>query len=108
MAYTRKYYLIRKLKAEGFDLLKSRNERVIIVPLNKLKDAEHSRTITELMKQHQYGVQLVSSIEEPQKLMQVHELVAAASKIVNEKLSLFKRFRMMMKQLNNSKLWYNY
>ena len=90
--YTRKYYLIRKLKAEGFELLKSENERMILVPLNKLPAAESSCTITELMKQHQYGVQLVSCIEEPQKLIQAH-------KLANDKISLFKRFKMKMKSL---------
>jgi len=57
--YQRKYYLIRKLKAEGYKLEKADGFRTILVPLNLLYRAEANSTIKELRANHQFRVRIV-------------------------------------------------
>lgn len=59
--YSRKYYLVRKIKAEGFELHKSSNQRIIFVPENRVKDAQLSGAVTELINDYHYGLQYVNS-----------------------------------------------
>jgi len=97
--YTRKYYLIREIKRAGFDLDKSQRERMILIPITLIDEAGKNKYLNELIKKFEYGAQIVSNLAEPQKLIETHELIAACNNIIAEKLSLFKRFRMMMKSL---------
>jgi hypothetical protein len=79
MSYSRKYYLIRKLKAEGYELKKAENERVILIPLSKVHEADRSKVIKELMQQHGYGAQIVNSLTEPEKPITGSELTKLCS-----------------------------
>ncbi len=57
--YNRKYYLIRKVKADGFELVKENNERKILIPNNRVNEAYCNPAISELSKLFQYGLQIV-------------------------------------------------
>lgn len=59
--YSRKYYLVRKIKAEGFELHKSSKQRIILVPANRAKDAQLSGAVTELVNEHHYGLQYTTN-----------------------------------------------
>lgn len=55
--YDRKYYLIRRIKAAGFEFSKKSNERIILVPPNKVRQATTNKYVNELKREHQYSVQ---------------------------------------------------
>ena len=56
--YNRKYYLIRKVKAAGYQFYCRDNERQIVVPLERYGEAKRDPAITELMEDFGYGVQI--------------------------------------------------
>lgn len=56
--YNRKYYLIRKIKAAGFQLQCRNNERIILVPLERYGEASRNSDIQELTEDFGYGVQV--------------------------------------------------
>ena len=58
--YNRKYYLIRKIKADGFDLKKRNNSRLIIVPVQRIQEAIANKSIAELRRDYNYGLQIES------------------------------------------------
>jgi hypothetical protein len=63
--YNRKYYLIRKLKADGWKLLLKDGERTIVIPADKVKEADDNEIISELMYGYGFGAQIQRSIPEP-------------------------------------------
>lgn len=59
--YQRKYYLIRKLKAQGYKLEKADGYRTILVPLNLVHHAQANSTIKELRREHQFRVRIMAA-----------------------------------------------
>ena len=66
--YSRKYYLIRKLKAAGFELEKKDNVRTILVPVHKITKAQNDETIAELQRDHAFRVRVYSPHPHPTQL----------------------------------------
>lgn len=58
--YNRKFYLIRKIKAAGFELKKRNNSRLIIVPVERIQEAYANKSIAELRSDYSYGLQIES------------------------------------------------
>lgn len=68
--YNRKYYLIRKLKADGWKLLLKDGQRTIVIPSDKIEEADDNQIIWELMNGYGFGAQIQRSISEPQLINQ--------------------------------------
>jgi hypothetical protein len=62
--YNRKYYLIRKLKADGWKLLLKDGQRTIVIPSDKIKEADDNQIIWELMNEYGFGAQIKKNLPE--------------------------------------------
>ena len=60
--YNRKFYLIRKIKADGYQLTKENNRRVVLIPLDRVAEAQNNPAICELRRDYQYGAQIGSCV----------------------------------------------
>lgn len=56
--YIRKYYLIRRVKAAGFNLTKKNDLRVYWIRPDQQEAANNNQYLKELMAKHSYGVQV--------------------------------------------------
>lgn len=63
--YNRKYYLIRKLKADGWKLLLKDGQRTIVIPSDKIKEADDNQIIWELMNKFGFGAQIKKNLLTP-------------------------------------------
>jgi len=55
--YDRKYYLIRVVKEKGFELVHDKNDRTVMIPQSRKREAERLKQLHELQNKYQYGVQ---------------------------------------------------
>lgn len=56
--YIRKYYLIRKAKADGFQLTKQNDLRIFWITSDKVQDVKQNKYLQELAKKHGYGIHI--------------------------------------------------
>ena len=60
--YKRKYYLHRRVKAAGFNLDIKDCSKTINIPASLADNAKSNKYVSELIKAHQYGAQIINPI----------------------------------------------
>ena len=58
--YIRKYYLHRRIKADGFELQLEKCHKTIWVTSGNIEKANDNKYISELQHQYNYGVQILN------------------------------------------------
>lgn len=60
--YKRKYYLIREIKKDGFNLVSKKRERIIYITPEMVDAAAKNKYLRELQQKHDFGIQLTNQI----------------------------------------------
>lgn len=60
--YNRKYYLIREIKKDGFNLVSKKRERIIYIIPEMVDAAAKNKYLRELQQKHDFGIQLTNQI----------------------------------------------
>lgn len=60
--YNRKYYLIREIKKDGFNLVSKKRERIIYITPEMVDVAAKNKYLRELQQKHDFGIQLTNQI----------------------------------------------
>lgn len=60
--YKRKYYLIREIKKDGFNLVSKKRERIIYITSEMVDAAAKNKYLRELQQKHDFGIQLTNQI----------------------------------------------
>lgn len=60
--YKRKYYLIREIKKDGFNLVSKKRERIISITPEMVDAAAKNKYLRELQQKHDFGIQLTNQI----------------------------------------------